>query len=93
MVGGLAVAMGGVDVLVFTAGVGEHAPGVRASICEGLECLGLRIDAARNAAAEPDADVSADDSVGRILVIKTREALMIARATRQVAALDAMRRP
>lgn len=93
VVGGLAVAMGGVDVLVFTAGVGEHAPGVRASICEGLECLGLRIDAARNAAAEPDADVSADDSAGRILVIKTREALMIARATRQVATLEAMRRP
>ncbi|HEY6573117.1 MAG TPA: acetate kinase, partial [Candidatus Eisenbacteria bacterium] len=82
--GGLAVTMGGVDVLVFTAGVGEHAAGVRASICEGLECLGLRLDLARNAAAEPDADVSADDSAGRILVLRAREALMIARATRRV---------
>jgi len=91
VVGGLAVAMGGVDVLVFTAGVGEHAPGVRASICEGLECLGLRLHAGRNAVAEPDADVSADDSSGRILVIRTREALMIARATRQAAAAEPAR--
>ncbi|HET9951563.1 MAG TPA: acetate/propionate family kinase [Candidatus Eisenbacteria bacterium] len=91
VVGGLAVSMGGVDVLVFTAGVGEHSPGVRASICEGLECLGLRMDAERNAAGEPDADISADGSAGRVLVVRAREALMIARATRQEAMAELAR--
>ncbi|HEX7077203.1 MAG TPA: acetate/propionate family kinase [Candidatus Eisenbacteria bacterium] len=90
VVGALAVALGGVDALVFTAGVGEHAAGLRASICDGLGCLGLKLDAARNASAEPgaDVDVAAADSRGRILVVKTREALMIARATRRVAAAE-----
>jgi acetate kinase len=72
-VGALAVTMGGVDALVFTAGVGEHAREVRASICTGLECLGLKLDAQANASCRPDADVARPDSRGRILVIATRE--------------------
>ena len=88
VVGCLAVAMGGVDVLVFTAGVGEHSAGVRASICEGLQCLGLRLDEGLNSTAEADADVTAAYSTGKILVIRAREALMIARATREVVATE-----
>jgi acetate kinase len=72
-IGALAVTMGGVDALVFTAGVGEHAGEVRASICAGLECLGLELDAQANASRMPDADVARPGSRGRILVIATRE--------------------
>ena len=83
-VGALAVTMGGVDALVFTAGVGEHAGEVRASICAGLECLGLELDAQANAAARPDADVARASSRGRILVIATREDVTMLRDVVQV---------
>ena len=76
--GALASALGGVDALVFTAGVGENAAGLRAEICAGLACLGLAIDPARNAAARPDADVAA---AGHILVVHAEEERMIARET------------
>ena len=76
--------MGGVDALVFTAGVGEHAGEVRASICAGLECLGLELDAQANAAARPDADVACASSRGRILVIATREDVTMLRDVLQV---------
>jgi acetate kinase len=72
-VGALAVTMGGVDALVFTAGVGEHAADIRASASEGLQCLGLELDERANAACRPDADVARPGSRGRILVIATRE--------------------
>ncbi len=78
-IGALAVTMGGVDALVFTAGVGEHAAEVRASICSGLECLGLEVDVQANAACRPDADVAAVQSRGRILVIATREEVTMLR--------------
>jgi acetate kinase len=72
-IGALAVTLGGVDALVFTAGVGEHASQVRQAICAGLECLGLELDAQANERCRPDADVSRQASRGRILVIATRE--------------------
>jgi acetate kinase len=78
-VGALAVNMGGVDVLAFTDRVGENSPALRAMACQGLECLGLRLDPLRNEANRPDSDISSADSPGRILVIHTREELMIAR--------------
>lgn len=84
-VGALSVTMGGVDALIFTAGVGEHSSSLRAAVCEGLQCLGLRLDDQRNAACHPDADVATADSPARILVIHTREELMIARETRRIA--------
>ncbi len=65
--------MGGVDALVFTAGVGEHAGEVREAVCTGLECLGLELDAQLNAECRPDADVARRSSPGRILVIAARE--------------------
>jgi acetate kinase len=83
-IGAYAVTMGGVDAVVFTAGIGEHAADLRAAVCEGLQILRLRIDAGCNAASSPDADVALSDSPGRILVIRTQEELMIARETRQV---------
>jgi acetate kinase len=72
-IGALAVTLGGVDALVFTAGVGEHAAPVREAICVGLGCLGLQLDIKANAACRPDADVATPDSSGRIFVIATRE--------------------
>lgn len=72
-IGALTVTLAGVDALIFTAGVGEHAAPVRASICKGIECLGLRLDPSLNAALRPDADIASADSTGRILVIQTRE--------------------
>ncbi|HTL99585.1 MAG TPA: acetate kinase, partial [Candidatus Omnitrophota bacterium] len=82
VVGSLATAMGGIDALVFTAGVGEHAASMRADIGRGLEFLGLEMDQDRNAAAVPDAEVSLAGSPGRVLVIQAREDVMIARAAR-----------
>jgi acetate kinase len=72
-IGALTVTMGGVDALVFAAGVGEHSGEVREAICGGLECLGLELDAQANATCRPDADVARRNSRGRILVIATRE--------------------
>jgi len=78
-VGSLAVSLGGVDALVFTAGVGENAAELREEVCRGLECLSLRLDPERNRTLRPDADLSADGSGGRILALHTREDLHIAR--------------
>jgi acetate kinase len=78
-VGALAATLGGVDAIVFAAGVGENAPAVRADACAGLEFLGLRLDAEANATCRPDAEVSADGAPVRTLVVHTREDLFIAR--------------
>jgi acetate kinase len=91
VIGALAVTMGGVDALVFTAGVGEHAGEVREAICAGLECLGLELDVQANAACRPDADVARRSSRGRILVVATREDVTMAQEVTQM--LDASRGP
>jgi acetate kinase len=83
-VGAMTATLGGITALVFTAGVGEHAAPVRARVCDGLECLGLELDAPANAGCRPDADVATAGSRGRILVIATREDLMIVRETVRV---------
>src|SRR5262245_27332848 len=83
-IGALAVTMGGIDALVFTAGVGEHASEVRQFICAGLEYLGLELDAQANAGCRPDADVASPSSRGRILVIATREDVTMLREITQV---------
>lgn len=81
-VGAFAAALGGLDTLVFTGGIGERAAPVRAEICQGLEHLGVRLDAARNAAhADP---LSAPDARCAVRVIPTNEDLMIARHSRAV---------
>jgi acetate kinase len=83
-VGGFAVTMGGIDALVFTAGVGEHAALIRESSCKGLECLGLELDGKLNSTCKPDADVASASSSGRILVIATREDVTMFREVMQV---------
>ena len=84
-IGAYAAAMGGVDVLVFTAGVGENSIPTRAAVCEGLEFLGIKIDPEKNAVRGKEADISAADSRVRVLVIPTNEELMIARDTKRLA--------
>ncbi len=83
-IGAFAVTLGGIDALVFTAGVGEHAAEIRSSICAGLDCLGLELDEQANAECAPDCDVAAAASRGRILVIATREDISMSREVAQV---------
>ena len=83
-VGAMAATLGGVDTLVFTAGVGEHAPEIRKRICEKLNYLGLELDRTANETCKPDADVAMPASAARILVIATREDLTIMRETRRL---------
>jgi acetate kinase len=78
-IGAFTVTLGGVDALVFTAGVGENSSEIRKDICTGLECLGLRLSRAANETCKPDADISSDNSQGRILVIATREDITMLR--------------
>ena len=82
--GGLVAALGGLDTLVFTAGIGEHAAVIRARICDGLGYLGLEVDAARNAEHAPI--ISSDASRVVVRVIPTDEDLMIARHTHRLIA-------
>ncbi len=86
-VGALTATMGGIDTLVFTGGIGEHAAAVRAQICGSLAHLGIAVDAARNAAA--DAIISVDRSPCTVRVVQTDEERIIARHTaRLLGALD-----
>lgn len=86
-VGALAATLGGVDALVFSGGIGEHAAEIRARVCERLGHLGLVLDVGANAAAQPDTDVATPVSPARILVIASREDLSILRETHRVLAL------
>ena len=86
-VGAATVALGGLDALVFTAGVGEGSARVRADVCERLACFGVELDAGRNLAARPDADIAAADSRVRVVVLRAREDLVAARAARALLGL------
>jgi acetate kinase len=77
--GALASTLGGLDGLVFTAGIGEHAPAIRQMACERLGWLGVRLDTAANARGE--AVISASDSQVEVRVVPTNEEEMIARHT------------
>ncbi len=76
-VGAYLAQLGGADAIVFTAGVGQHSPAVRAAALAGLEGLGIRVHAGRNATSETV--ISSDDSAVEVLVIPTNEELEIAR--------------
>jgi acetate kinase len=81
-IGAYAAAMNGLDVVVFTAGIGENSAILRQRVCEGLTFLGIRLDAARNEAKSREIRrISADDSRVEVLVVPTNEELMIARDT------------
>jgi len=81
-IGAYLAAMGGADAVVFTGGIGENSPDVRARICEGLEWFGLKLDPERNARAlGKELRISTDDSRLHAFVIPTDEELLIARDT------------
>ncbi len=81
-IGAFAAALGGLDTLIFSAGIGENCPTVRARICEGLGFLGLALDASRNAGNE--AIISTVDSSVKVRVIGTDEEQMIARSVHRL---------
>jgi len=83
-IGAYAAAMGGLDAVVFTAGIGEHEPIVRSAICDDLAFLGVKIDEEKNADCHHECDISAADARARVLVVPTNEELAIARETVKV---------
>ena len=76
--GALAAVLGGIDGLVFCGGIGENAAPIRARVCDGMEWIGITLDAARNAANAPV--ISNDNGAVRVMVIPTDEEIVIARA-------------
>ena len=80
----MAASLGGLDALVFTGGVGEHADSIRQRTADGLAFLGVALDQQRNAGAVPDAEIGADGAAAASLVITAREDLEIAHEVRRV---------
>ena len=83
-IGAYAAAMGGVDAIVFTAGVGENDIGTRAKVCKGLEFLGVELDAERNNVRGKVTEISKADSKVKVFLIPTNEELVIARDTNRL---------
>jgi acetate kinase len=81
-IGAMAAALGGLDALLFTGGVGEHAPAIRAAAVDGLAHLGAALDPVRDRVADADRVVSPDGAVAAVLVVAAREDLEMARQTR-----------
>ena len=81
-IGSLAAALGGMETLVFTAGIGENAPAVRRRICDSAAWLGVRLDAARNEAGE--SDITGEGSAVEVLVLPTDEERAVAQAAAQL---------
>ena len=82
LIAAMAAAMAGIDVLVFTGGVGEHAAEVRSLAVDGLGFLGVELDADRNADVAPDAEIGAPAAPVRTFVLTAREDLEMARQAR-----------
>ncbi|MBE6935045.1 MAG: acetate kinase [Ruminococcaceae bacterium] len=83
-IGGYAAEMGGVDALVFTAGIGENNDYLRQRVADGLEFMGIAVDPAKNAGRGEDRDISAEGARVRTFVISTDEELMIAMDTEEL---------
>jgi acetate kinase len=83
-VGAMVAALDGVDAIVFTGGIGEHQPELRAQLVAGLSYLGAEVDGQANAAVRGDADVSGSSATCRVLVVAAREELEIARQVRDL---------
>jgi acetate kinase len=75
----MAAALAGIDVLIFTAGVGEHSPEIRAATCEKLGFLGITLDSTKNLQSPPDQEISAPDSRVRVLILRSQEDWSIAK--------------
>ena len=80
-IGAYAAAMGGVDIIVWTAGVGENQIGTRLAACSGLEFIGVKMDARANEVRGKEAIISAPDSKVTVCVVPTDEEIVIARDT------------
>ena len=80
-IGAYAAALGGVDIILFTGGIGENQANCRSEVCEGLEFMGVKIDLEKNKVRGEEAIISADDSKVTVAVIPTDEELMIASDT------------
>lgn len=83
-IGAYIVAMGGIDAIVFTAGVGENGPNTRIGSLSGLEFLGIKIDCEKNKVYGELREISTDDSKVKVFVIPTDEELVIARETKKL---------
>jgi acetate kinase len=83
-VAAMTAALGGLDAIVFTAGVGEHSAPIRADICRRLAFLGVELDAEANESAVADCDIGASGSRVRVAVVAAREELVIAREVRSL---------
>ena len=84
-IGSMVAALGGLDALVFTAGIGENSPEVRQAACANLNFLSLQLDPAKNSSPRPDRDVSMASSSVRVLVVQAQEDWAIARDTWKLA--------
>lgn len=83
-IGSYYMVMGGLDVLVFTAGIGENSITVRERICDCLKFAGVKVDKERNKIRAEEAEINTDDSLCKVLVVPTNEELMIARETKRL---------
>jgi acetate kinase len=83
-VAAMTASLGGLDALVFTAGVGENVPAVRAEICRRLSFLGVELDQGANETVKPDAEIGAAGSTVRVVVVRAREDVVVARAVRSL---------
>src|SRR5688572_11217248 len=82
--GGLLIELGGVDVIVFTGGIGENGTNIRSGVCENLQEFGIELDPALNAAAKGECSIHKDTSRVQVWTIPTNEELVVARQTKHV---------
>lgn len=92
-IGAMVAVLGGIDALVFTAGVGENSAEVREAACRQLDFLGLKLDAAANKKAVPDQDIATPDSAVRVLIIRAQEDWAIARECWRLMGMILLNRP
>jgi acetate kinase len=82
--GGLLVALGGLDSLIFTGGIGENGQHIRAAVCEGMSEFGIELDPAKNGNASGECPLQSESSRASIWVIPTNEELIVARQAKQL---------
>ncbi|HVH71607.1 MAG TPA: hypothetical protein VNB49_10905 [Candidatus Dormibacteraeota bacterium] len=78
-IGAMIAVLDGIDALVFSAGIGENSPEVRAAACANFSFFGMKLDATKNAQSSADQDISLSDSAIRILIVRAREDWAIAK--------------
>ena len=83
-IGAYAAAMGGLDAVVFTGGIGENGPKMRARVCKGMEFLGLELDEEKNATLRGKGNLGKPSGAARILLVPTNEERMIAHETAEL---------